>query len=148
MQVNMQAWGCSFDDLANQVHTMMGEMGGRNYFRSHASETWSPRMNLYETEARYVVCVELAGTRRESIEVRAGEGVLHICGSRGKPIPPDQATAEVSVHLMEIDSGRFHRKLPLPTDVVSEKIGALYRQGYLWITLPRDPTSGKPANER
>ncbi len=147
MPVNMQAWGCSFDDLADQVRAVIGEMGGRNYFRSHAPEAWSPRLNLYETDVRYVVCVELAGTRRESIEVCANDGVLHIRGSRGKPILPDQATMDVSVHLMEIDSGRFHRELPVPSDVDTDEIGALYRQGYLWITLPRNSPSGIPAHE-
>lgn len=141
MQVNVHAWGCNFDDLADQVRTMMDEMEGRNYFRSHAPDTWCPRLNLYETTERYVLCVELAGMPREEIDLHVEENVLHVRGVRKKPVIPDQAT-DVSVHLMEIDSGRFHRKVPLPSDVVVEEIRATYRHGYLWVKLPRTPSSG------
>lgn len=141
MPVSTHAWGSSFDELADQMRAMMSEMEGKNWFRSHAPDTWSPRINLYETVDRYVACVELAGMRREEIDLRAMDGVLHIRGMRPKPIVPDDAT-DVSVHLMEIDSGRFHRKIPLPSDVVVQQIGATYCHGYLWVTLPRAAVSG------
>jgi len=45
--------------------------------------------------------------------------------------------ADVSVTLMEIDSGRFQRKLPLPDDARLDGMTALYKNGFLWITIPR-----------
>ena len=41
---------------------------------------------------------------------------------------------------MEIDSGRFHCKVPIAQDVVIDEITAAYRQGYLWIMMPRATT--------
>jgi HSP20 family protein len=136
VQVGLHAWGSSFDHLANELWAMMNEMESQNYFRSHAPDSWRPRMNLYETREAYIACLELAGMPRERIEVRADQGTLYIRGVRQKPaIPADDA--DVSVHLMEIDSGRFHRELPIPTDVDADAIRANYRHGYLWILLPR-----------
>jgi len=44
---------------------------------------------------------------------------------------------------MEIDHGRFCRKLNLPPDVdvdASANLSASYGSGYLWIYLPRKVT--------
>lgn len=146
--VRVQAWGSDFEKLAEQVWSMMTEMEGRNYFRSHAPHSWRPRLNVYETPQQYVVCVELSGMPREEIDVHAAGGLLHVSGYRQKPALPDvfgggseadeaEEAERVSVHLMEIDSGRFHRKLPIPTDVAVARITATYRQGYLYVVLPR-----------
>ena len=141
MPVSTHAWGSNFDELADQVRAMMKEMEGKNWFRSHTPDTWRPRVNLYETTERYVVCVELAGMRKEEIDLRAMDGALHIRGTRPRPIIPGRAT-DVGVHLMEIDSGRFHRKIPLPSDVVVREISATYCHGYLWVAMPRATASG------
>ena len=134
--VSTHAWGSDFEKLAEQLWAMMSEMESPDYFRSHAPRSWKPHLNLYETPDRYAVCVELAGMPREAIDVRAADGVLHITGKRAKPTPPDDSE-NVSVHVMEIDSGRFHRKIPIPSDVIVDEIRATYCQGYLWVILPR-----------
>ncbi len=116
---------------------MMIEMGGPNYLRSHAPHLWTPKLNLYQTRKRFMVCVELAGMPREEIDVRAVEGTLHIRGARKKPDLPNGEGEAVSADLMEIDSGRFHRKVPIPPDVIVDAISAAYRHGCLWVLMPR-----------
>ncbi len=69
---------------------------------------FQPPVNLYETTGSYHICVELAGMPREDIDVRVDDGRLYIRGQREKPVVPG-GDAEVSVTLMEIDSGRFQR---------------------------------------
>ena len=132
-----QASGSSFDDLADQVWSMMQKMTDPQFFCSRAPSAWQPRINIYETETCYLVCVELAGMACHEIDVRVSGSTLCVQGSRPKPPLPIDAP-EVSVHAMEIDSGRFARELPLPGDVAAERIAANYRQGYLWVVLPRD----------
>ncbi len=41
------------------------------------------------------------------------------------------------MHLMEIDHGSFARDVELPQDVHHEQINARYRDGMLWIELPK-----------
>lgn len=138
-----QATESNFDQLADQVWQMMHEMEGGNYFRSQAPHPWSPCLNLYETPDVFLVCVELAGMPREEIDVRAADGVLHIVGVRHKPTLPEE-TGDVSVHLMEIDSGRFRRRVPIPGDVNTDEIQAVYRHGYLWVIMPRSSAPPTP----
>jgi len=134
--------GTSFDRLAEQVWEIMREMSGRNFFRSHGPRSWQPRVNVYSCDTRVVVCVELAGVRRRDIEVRVGGGALHIGGRRDRPLAPEEgdrlgaALEECGVEIMEIDSGRFSRSIPIPAGVMNEKVRASYRNGYLWVVLP------------
>ena len=140
----MSAAAGNFDDFANEGWSMMDEMAHQQLFRSGTPAPWQPRVNFYETTSRYLLCVELAGMSCPKIGVRVTERTLSISGVRPKPGLAD-VEEDVSVHVMEIDSGRFQRELSLPEDVDTERISAQYRQGYLWITLPRsldDPGSG------
>ena len=43
----------------------------------------------------------------------------------------------IRVHLMEIDHGSFCREVELPEDVDRKRIAANYRNGMLWIELPK-----------
>ena len=90
--------------------------------------------------ARFLVCVELAGMTGEQIDLRLEDGILHIRGTRARP-PLTGDPSEVGVHLMEIDSGCFHRKLVFSAEIMSGRITASYRNGYLWVSLPRRPAA-------
>ena len=141
MTQQTHAWGSNFSKLAEHMRTMLDETHGKNYFRSHAPDMFQPPVNLYETTGSYHICVELAGMPREDIDVRVDDGRLYIRGQREKPVVP-AGDADVSVTLMEIDSGRFQRKLPLPDDAELVGMTALYKNGFLWITIPRTGESG------
>ena len=145
MRIDVQASSGSFDQLAEQMWSMLGQMAEKSWFQSHGSDRWRPKLNLYETSAWYAVCVELAGMQCTQIDVRICEGLLEIRGSRSRPELPrlvcegeDSPTLnETSVHVMEIDSGPFYRKLRVPSDCDEDRIKARYKHGYLWILLPR-----------
>lgn len=116
-------------------------------FVVYSSDTWTPNVNLYETATSYFVCVDLAGVDKEKIDVEVAAQGLTLKGSRLVPSPelPDAPCAEgesnpkrVRVHLMEIDHGPFSRLVELPPDANKEGITANYRQGMLWIEIPRN----------
>lgn len=131
-----------FDRIVDHMGEMAEELLKKNFFRNTAPDAWRPAMNLYEGPDRYVACLELAGMNRELIDVQAGDGVLYVRGERERPML-DKAATDISVHLMEIDSGRFQRKVPVPQDVDTDGIRANYRNGYLWIVMPRRGASKK-----
>ena len=142
MEIEVQAPEGNFEHLADRMLAMLREMSAEKCFRSPGPDRWQPKLNFYETPDRYLVCVELAGMRRDEINVSVRNGALYLRGTRKRPeIPAAQCETDaspVSVHVMEIDSGPFHRKLPIPSDSKVDEVSALYRQGYLWIVLPRE----------
>ena len=103
------------------------------FFRFCPPDTWQPATNLYETEDRYVVCMDLAGVKRAEIDVEVRHGLLVISGRRESPRPQSRS----KVHLMEIDHGNFCRTIDIPSSVCVDKIQARYVDGYLWIELPK-----------
>jgi HSP20 family protein len=125
-----------------QVLKMMEQLT-KGYYNFLPSESWTPNVNLYETENDYHVCVDLAGVDKEKIEITWVEQRMMIRGQRLVPQCPshhgssDPEQSRVRVHLMEIDHGAFAREVELPPDVNKEAIAARYVDGMLWIDLPK-----------
>ena len=57
----------------------------------------------------------------------------------GQPPAGDAETGvkRVRIHLMEIDHGAFSREVELPLDVDRNNITANYRNGMLWVEIPK-----------
>jgi HSP20 family protein len=129
-----------FGSVARQMNKLVDQMN-KGYYNFLPNETWTPSVNLYETETAYVVCVDLAGVDKEKIDLTVVDQRLRLRGARAVPIQPDgeseMQNKRVKVHLMEIDHGGFSREVELPHDVEHDKINANYRNGMLWIELPK-----------
>ena len=95
------------------------------------ANVWSPPTDVYETEGGFVVKVEVAGMREEDFEVALENNVLMISGNR-----PDLGERR-AYYQMEIRSGRFEIAIEVPAPVEVEKAIAEYRDGFLWIHLPK-----------
>jgi len=133
----------SFSNIARQANKLMEQMQ-KSYFSYCPSETWTPSVNLYETAESYLVCADLAGVDKEKIEVEVNGQVLKLRGTREVPAheeaaiePGVQGPRRVRIHLMEIDHGGFCREVELPEDVDKDRIAANYRNGMLWVELPK-----------
>ncbi len=92
---------------------------------------WSPPTDVYETEDAYVVRVEIAGMREEDFEVTLEGNYLLIQGQR-----PDISERR-AYRQMEIRFGRFASIVELPPDVDTQRVEAEYRNGFLFVTLPK-----------
>ena len=144
-----------FRNLSNQVGKLMDQMS-KGYYNFAPGEIWAPNVNLYETDTTYLVCVDLAGVDKDKIDITVDRHMLKLHGRRIVPVPaggstpaqPDAAQAppqpethhphqRMRVHLMEIDHGSFSREVELPMDVKEDQIQAQYRNGLLWIELPK-----------
>lgn len=130
-----------FSNIARQMNKALESMH-KGYYNFCPSETWTPNVNLYENDTAYLVCVDLAGVDKEKIDVIVENQQLRIRGSRAVPQTPDESgemksPQRIKVHLLEIDHGSFCREVELPQDVAQEHIVASYRNGLLWIELPK-----------
>src|SRR3954463_9319691 len=101
-----------FGNVARQMNKMMDQLQ-KGYYNFCPSETWTPNVNLYETETGYLVCVDLAGVDKEKIDLEVVEQRLTLRGMRAVPTSAtdtDMPNKRVRVHLMEIDHGAFCRE--------------------------------------
>lgn len=95
------------------------------------SSVWSPPTDVYETEEKYVIKVEIAGMRDDDFEVAFENGILMIAGYRS------DLNERRAYHQMEIRFGRFEIAVEIPISVDMEKATAEYRDGFLTIVLPK-----------
>jgi HSP20 family protein len=143
-----------FGHLKHQMSKLLDQMQ-KGFYTFAPGETWTPNVNLYENDGSYIVCVDLAGVVKEEIDLQVHRQSLTLRGNRRVPqqgidgaasaasgagesmstMPPQQP--KYRVHLMEIDHGPFVREVELPHDVESDRISASYRNGLLWIELPK-----------
>ena len=129
-----------FSNVSRQANKFM-EQFQKGFF--YPSESWTPNVNLYETTRSYLVCVDLAGVDKEKIDVEVADHRLKLRGARAVPSfwEPGPGGSEghekVRVHLMEIDHGGFTREVEIPTDADRQGINATYRNGLLWIEIPK-----------
>ena len=81
-------------------------------------------------------------TGPERTPVTVENGRLKLRGTRTVPSNAESQASNlrgrrVRLHLMEIDHGAFCREVELPEDVHHERINASYRDGLLWVELPK-----------
>ena len=94
---------------------------------------WTPNTDVFETEDRLVVKMELAGIRKDDIEITLDGRVLIVRGLRPDPCRHHRCT----FRQMEIDYGSFERRLVIPKTIDGARVRAQYHNGFLHIDLPK-----------
>ena len=96
---------------------------------------WTPAADIYETEAGFVLALDLPGIDREALEIDVEDNRLIVKGTR--------AIEESRQYRTERPRGKFLRTFSVPGSVDQGKIGAEYKDGVLQIRLPKR-TEQKP----
>ena len=80
---------------------------------------------------------EAHGAEAHGAEAHGAETAAEPHGVEGHGSAAGPEHRRIRVHLMEIDHGSFCREVELPEDVDRKRIAANYRNGMLWIELPK-----------
>jgi HSP20 family protein len=101
--------------------------------------SFSPSLDLNETENSYEVHVDLPGLQPNEINVQLSDNVLTIHGERKfeKTDEKEKGHKNGPKHVIERFHGTFSRSVMLPGAVKSDKIDANYKDGVLSISLPK-----------
>jgi HSP20 family protein len=135
MVVSLASHHSRFHAMAKQSVHWMDDIFTTNPGRYSRGGAWAPAINLYEEGARYWVVAELAGVDVTQVELRVQKDALLLVGHRDTPQP--RANGEVVIQHMEIDHGNFARQIHLPPDADPAGIEACYRNGMLWVCIPK-----------
>jgi HSP20 family protein len=132
-----------FTALAKQMSRWIEHVMGTDYAHYHNS-MWRPAVNLYEDAEAFYLVADVAGVDAKTIDLQVQKQMLVLRGERLSPRPPAEKgrckgvkTTPMRLHMMEINHGPFHRVLELPQEVDSKGIQACYRNGFLWVTMPK-----------
>ncbi|HEX6852881.1 MAG TPA: Hsp20/alpha crystallin family protein [Candidatus Polarisedimenticolaceae bacterium] len=100
-----------------------------------AAGTWTPIVDVVETEDHLLVRVELPGVPGDRVQVSAHAGNVIVRGEKPRPQPPQSPR----FHVAERAFGRFRRVIPLGTPVNTHKAEAVLADGFLRISFPKVP---------
>ncbi len=101
------------------------------------SVSWSPRVDIYETEDEFVVNAELPGVIEKNLDIKVEGNALVIKGYRPHLHDLSSEESEGKYHMVECTYGAFKRSFLLPESVDSGKITAMLKDGILRIVLPK-----------
>ena len=94
--------------------------------------SWTPNTDVYLTEQGLVVKVELAGMRREDLELTVEGNQLRISGQRQDCC----RGGGCKFVLMEINYGPFESVIELPPGFDLSSAKASYQNGFLRVDVP------------
>ena len=95
------------------------------------SYAWTPPTDVYETEASFIIRVEVAGMRESDFTISVEDNFLVIGGVRA------ESAERRAYHQMEIRFGEFSAAVELPLGVDVSKAEAEYEDGFLSVILPK-----------
>ena len=122
------------EEMERGMESMFGSFFPAMWRRLPAEERgWSPPMEMYEKEDRFVVKLDLPGMRKEDIDISVVGDALIIKGER----KAESEIKDEDYYCCERSYGSFYRSLDMPTAVESKQIEANYRDGILEVTLPK-----------
>lgn len=100
---------------------------------------WIPNTDAYVTDSGLVIKVELAGMRREDLELTIEGNRIKISGHR----PDGCRSAKCKFLVMEINYGPFQSIIELPAGFDLTQARAAYQNGFLRIDVPQLPSASK-----
>ena len=122
-----------FDDFEKSVSSLFSDFRQSNNHQG-ASALVSPHFDVRENDTHYIVHGELAGVKKEDIQIDFTRGgVLHIKGEKKQ----EQKQDNEKYHIVERRFGSFERRMKLPTAAKAEEIKATFTDGVLELLIPK-----------
>lgn len=121
--------------IYESMNRMMDEVLNLNRpFLPRCGGGWVPEADMVETEDDLLLCVNLAGVRREDIEVAFDETYLRIEGRR---LPTPSPQSKTRYHRLEMGFGEFERVFRIPIRIDPNRIEASLVDGVLTIRMAK-----------
>ena len=102
-----------------------------NWHLTPRPNLWRPPTDVYETEERVIIKVEVAGMHDGEFSVNFDQGIILISGVR------QEIAEKRAFHQMEINFGEFMTEVEVPVPIDIEGIEAVYQDGFLKVSLPK-----------
>lgn len=95
--------------------------------------SWSPAVDIYETDSDVVLKAELPGMKQDDIRLEIRENVLTLKGERKQ----ESELQTDNYHRLERSYGAFQRTFTLPGAIQQDKVTAKFKDGVLEVVIPK-----------
>jgi len=135
--MNVVAW-----DPFRDINHIFNRYSGYTTDRRSEAETkdWSPAVDIYEADDKYMVRAELPGVDKDAVSVSINENVLTIKGTKQFIDAKDGEQWK----RVETQYGEFTRSFTLPDEVDVDQVSAACKNGVLELSIPKvEPKKAK-----
>lgn len=102
---------------------------------------WTPSVDVIETPEEYQIKAELPEVRRDDVKLSVTDHVLRLEGERRT----EKEEKHKRFHRVERSYGSFMRTFALPENVDVAKIRAEFKDGMLYVRVPKTASSATKA---
>ena len=115
--------------LPSRLARFFGEGGQQVPFTGR----FAPSVDIAEDDDRYVITVELPGSKKEDVTVEMNDRVLTIRGEKRN----EREEKKEQSRWVERSYGSFSRSFTLPSNAVADRVKAEFKDGVLTIEVPK-----------
>jgi len=90
-------------------------------------------VDIYEDGESVVVKAEIAGIKKENIDIQLTADSTTISGRKSS----EEKVEQKDYHRLERSYGAFTRRFPLPVETMTEKARATFKDGVLEVRIPK-----------
>ncbi len=119
--------------LRREINQLFERLGAWSEAEQPAVGEWFPSVDVFESQERLRVQIEVPGLPAEALHVCVRDGHLVLTGERHAP----RSRQAGSFLCVERPLGRFRRTIPLDAAVDLRGARASLENGVLTVTLPR-----------
>ena len=118
-----------------EIDRLFDEFFGRPLVRWEGEEDGvrRPLVDIAETDQELVLKAEMPGLDKDKIHVEVLPDRVSIRGE----VSEEREEKETTHYCRERTWTRFERSIPLPVEVASDRVKAIYRDGLLEVHLPK-----------
>ena len=124
-------WG--FSDPWREMRELQREMNSILDSAYGRTEETMPACNVWAGDDDLMVTCEMPGVSMDDLHIAVMGDTLQLQGQR----KPQEDVERAAYHRRERRVGTFSRTVQLPARVDPEKVEADYRDGVLYVTLPK-----------
>lgn len=121
------------EEMQRQMHRMLAnftDILGHGLLMKDG--IWAPPTDIFEDHREYIMMIDLAGVKKEDIEITIAGDLVKVKGMRRSQVFKNKRLLQ-----LEISHGKFERIFKLPDSLMVESVSATYNNGYLSIILPK-----------
>jgi HSP20 family protein len=128
-------------DITDEMDQMFTKLAHQN--RPGWSHAWRPNADVFESADELIILVELAGVRKDDVQLTLKGNILRLVGERSL----FRDKVDMAYRNMEVSFGPFERHIYLHESVDPESIQAYYKDGFLEIKVQKRTQTPPEARE-
>ncbi len=133
------------EDISERFNRIFGRLTTRREGGREAMTVadWVPTVDITEDEKEYLIKAEIPEVDKKDVKVTIQDGVLTIQGERKQ----EKEEKGKRFHRVERSYGTFLRSFSLPEDATEDNIKAEFKDGMLYVHLPKSEKARPKAIE-